>query len=580
MSTAMKINNVTPLASAVSPTLFDSVLNGGAEKQFGDIMNELIVEASNGARDQYFFNVDYYLSKAPEAYEYFTKAMIAQIGKFSMQFNWRTSENIVDMLNGVEKMYLATGGVLERFVCVGIDLSKEGYPTSLVTRDMNTLKELDRKGYLVSRGLDVLEEALKGTKLKKSIEDRKHVVVRLDHDGFKNGHPVFKAVIPRSTLDIGSNKQFFIIPVPFMYAFQRMVFTRFNQSPIKLVKESVIGAVTKHVATSLQVVKGVYENASALESRLTKASRVEVGYDILKQRFFLHDLEASASSLGVASFRPEMLNYIGVAEKGALNTQLHDIDMELLRAIFVTRVNGAKAGQLEELNLLDLSSYATQKDKAEAFIITAEKMGDDALYFHMVRNSGFYGDIHDALEKRARLIPKFIKQLKQVELPPHANNTQKAKILQDALSKGVVKFIVKSKSGSLMERVGTTNPKVLERMIGKDYVKVYESPKERLTRVGALIQNGKLTDRAQLERAGSDYNILDLVDNEKYFDTNREIQVESIVEALQVLKDKASARKVKEGTVTYKNIKPKDEKSLYGNINVENLVAVEVSELE
>jgi hypothetical protein len=136
-------------------------------------------------------------------------------------------------------------------------MESTGYQTALYTRNFDILQELYQQG-LLECDLDKINASLCGTKTEKSVKDVNFVTVRLDVVGQKDGMPTFKAVIPKSNLQIGGGKQYVFIPVPFFHMFDEMLHSTFGHNPFKFTKSSVVGQISYNVAIKEDIVRQAY----------------------------------------------------------------------------------------------------------------------------------------------------------------------------------------------------------------------------------------------------------------------------------------------------------------------------------
>lgn len=560
--------------------LFNVELTGDQVPIYRLVQRELM-NAKSGRTDQFLYNFDYYLAFLPEV-----RASMAERGRrtiltLAQEGNWKGNRN--DLVDELEDNYLALFQALEDYVVVGIDMEKEGYPSALYTRSRATLNWLFNQGCISeSVKMDRVMSALTGNKTALSLKERNFVTVRLDLEEVVSGKPIFKLVVPQSNLDIGMGKRYVIIPAPFMYIFESMVQHFFKEQPFKFVKSTVIGPVT-HVATIYpHILQEAYRGKDE-ELIRSKLNKIKPGYDILKQRFYAYDLEASLTSAGVASFRPEMLDSIVPIPYSEIDTSHHTVNFDLLRGIFKTRINNAKTEQLESLGLLDLSGFANLRDKQQAIIEAGDRESDKALYWLMRNNPDVFGDIEESLKKRERVMPRFLKYFQPVELPEKGED--RVELFNNLLKQGVVKFTAQKKDGGVFERTGTNNPQVLERVYGKDYIAKYESIRNRLYAVLDLLRSGEVKTIADLERIGVEYNFLDRVDHAQYFDA-RILQGDissaenAILSVIEELKARASTRRVNPYAVTYRDLNAEDEKGFFGNFNVNTVISAEFSKIE
>jgi hypothetical protein len=179
------------------------------------------------------------------------------------------------------------------------------------------------------------------------------------------------------------------------------------------------------------------------------------------------------------------------------------------------------------------------------------------------------------------MTPKFLKNMDFVTLPD--KETDRVAMLTDMLGRGVVKFTSTSKAGTLFERTVSNKVQVLERMLGKDYVKNFESIRNKLYHVREMLKKAEVTNRLDLEKVGVEYNLLDHVNPADFFsdaidkgDTSPALL--AVNEAIQALIAKSSNRQIAPNALLYRDVHAADPKDFFGNVNVNNIIAVEFSE--
>lgn len=551
----------------------------GVETQLFEQVQRKLVEAVVGNSGQFFYNIDVYLNEATDARDALVRHARLRIAQIAETHEWGIEPQ--RFLQGVTDDYLAIFGVLENYVSVGVDMNGKGYPTALYTRSLAVINHLINRGQIEGDIDKPLDNILKA-KTERSIRQGDFVTVRLDHVTTKNGLPIFKLSTPRSNLHIGSGKQFVFIPVPFFYLLESMLSKQFATTPFRFMESRSSGTYIAVAGLTHQVVQEVYRT-SPENLVLSKMRKVKPHYDVIQQKYLVYDLEASLHSLGVTSFRPEMLDRIEPISVLQVDTSRHSIDFSLLRGIYKTRVKAANTEQLASLKLLNLDNYATLKDKQESIADLGERKSDKELYYIMKSNPQVFGDIEESLTARERVSPKFMKNLSPVLLP--VSQEERYDVLNDMLNRGVVKFTALKKDGGLFERVATNNPKVLFRILGKDYVKEYESIRNKLYYVRRLLNDGKATSKLHLEKLGVDYNILDYIEQRIYFSDgimhgDASDAIDAINEGLAKLNATSSGRGGNPTDLIYRNLQVTDSRFFYGRVDVNNIVSVDFASAE
>lgn len=521
------------------------------------IFRTAFLNAVKGNSEQFLYNIDVYLRNAPNALAYYTKQ--GTLGILSVQ-----GKNAVKDISKINQMYCAIFGVLQGTVCVGIDTTKEDYPSALYTRSEAVLTSLKNAGRITGikdEQFDKIIIALKDNKTALGFEEGTYMVVRLDVDTNVNGELTFKPVIPRSRLKIGVGKDFVFIPVVLMHEIADY-FMNLKVNAFKFVKTSVTGQ-RKHIATcSPDVVRKVYANAPAnlVESKLTKAP---LGYNEATLRFECYDLEASVYDIGIASFRPEMLDKIAPAKLSSIDKSFHSVNATHLRGIFKTKVKGMRLADFDTFKLFDTSSFPTVDKKAEAIITWSEDIDSRDLLTIMNTYPNIFGDIKKSLATRERNSPHVLKQLQIVNAPYTVSQ------VQNLLNTGVVKITARSKTNKIYERLASSNEEVLKRFLGKDYVVKFESTSKRIN--AAMNELDNMQDnptRSDLENILVKYDLLAVVDSQDFLKTSPK---QVLLDAL----NKAQKRQYPDTTIIYRKLEAKERSDFYGQVDINNIIAIE-----
>ena len=545
------------------------------EEPLNSLVGEVIDDALIKNTREFFHNLDAYLPHVPQVLS--NKAYLGKekLRNYASQGNWKP-KSVEAVTDFVDDMYSAIFHTLEEEIVVGIDMEKEGYPSALFTRNIGWLRQLNLKGQIYD-GDEVLTKAighLIGGKTEKAFMEAKFFAVRLEEVDNEDGKPIFKVAFPKSLMDIGLNKQFVIIPTRFYQIFEERLNRHFWNRPYEFNKQSVIGEV-RGIATHNE--RFLRETYSAFDKELVDAKlrRIKAGYDITKQRFYAYDLTSSIYSLGLASFRPEMLNTLKPINISDIPTRMHGINFYYLRLVFRTRVSNATLPQLSALGLIDVNSFATNEARIEAVLDIGEGMRDKDLYTHMKLNEEFYGDIVEAVKSRERVAPKFLKQLKPIDLP--SNTSERVAVIKKLLSEGLVSFVAVKKDGTIFSRMATNNDTVLSRMLGNDYVEHFESIRVKLYDVQGKIARGEVTSPKGYEELAIRYNITDYITPN--FFKSKEQALEDIANAVLELKEASANRKISESMILYRNPMADNVRNFYGSFNANSLKSLEFAKV-
>lgn len=545
--------------------LFNDKLRGN----LGKLLDSTFRRGLMGESDQFIYNIDVYLKNDPTAMsEYYNaglRALMNVTGKGG-------KPAVKDVKELKDEMFVAIFGMLTYHTFVGIDMTKEGYPAALYTRNISMIEQMYKSGYITpDTDLKKLYEGLYGNKTALGIEDSSFYVIRLDVSTFVKDKVLFKPTVPRSRVKIGVGKDFVFIPIDFMHIAADLLNTAGKQM-FKFTKTSVTGRKT-HIATcNPDIVRKAYADApnNLVESKIKK---VQCGYDDVKLRYVAYDLEASVYGLGIASFRPEMLDELKKANAKQLDTSLHNVNYDHLRGIFKTKVKRMRLADFDQFKFIDLSTYPTVSQKADAVMAMAEEIDTRDLYEIMKAYPNIFGDVSDALKTRERNSPKILKHLQTVD-------NFDIQSVKDMLNNGVVRITAKNKSNQVYERYASNNTQVLARFLGKNYVKEFESSSIRLKALKAEIldktSDGTKLSRDELEALLVEYDVLSLVDSSAFVSKN---PINVLDESIDAVYDKRS-NTINDQMILYHKITATDRSNLYGQVNINNIIAIEYADFD
>lgn len=533
------------------------LFNDPVVDELSKVANGAFLNAVKGRSEQFLYNIDVYLRNAPKASDLY-------INRGAQLVTQVESKKAIKDITSFDKMYLAIFGMLGEHVFVGIDMTKEGYPSALYTRSEKWLRFLFSKGRLSgidAAGFEKIVKSLKDNKTALGFEDNTFMVVRLDVVSTVNGVVYYKPVIPRSRVSIGVGKDFVFIPITFMHAISGY-FMSLKSPAFKFTKTSVVGQRIHTATCKPKVVTEVYKSApqNLVGSKLLKT---RVGYNEATLRFECYDLESSVYSIGSASFRPEMLDKVKEVKLGDIDTSFHMVNINHLKGIFKTRVNHMKVADFANFKFFDTSSFPTVDKKAEALINWSEDVDGRDLITIMKTYPTIFGDINKSLASRERNSPHVLKQLQIVQGHYTVDS------IKELLKTGVVRITALSKNNKAYERLCSNSPKVLSRMLGKDYVAKFESSSHRLDGAIAELDAMESPTKDDLQKLLVKYDLLSLVDSQEFMKLNPK----SVLMNAKANID--SGRKYSPDYIVYRKLEAKDRNDFYGQVSINNIISVE-----
>lgn len=557
---SMYVNDVAGILNKISTKL-------------SDIVYYNVMLGIQGQSNKFTHSVEKYIKADGNLMSHYVEQGAREMEEIATTYGWLPKkEGIEKVLEGVSNEYLGVFSILNEIPVVGVNLEKEDYPVALYTRSFDVLEKLNSAGYLANYDdsiLNYLYGKTFATKLKKGEQS----LVRLDLVESVDGKVLLKLTKARETYRVGEN--FYMLPL-FGHNMIANELSKTMGNAIA-VEYGVDETTLSRKITTIDptVVQAVYEKS---DDKREVAKRAKVAgatqYDILSMTMQMVDIESSTEALGIIRVRPEMLHSIKVVGLDQVDTSRHNVDFTLLRGIYNTRIKGAKLEAIDNLALIDVSSYATLQDKKKAYLDHGASLRNTLIYTVIKQNEDFFGNLEEGLEARRRVTSRFLKGFESVELT--GDKDAKVAQLRSLMDKGVVKFSAQRKDYTIYNRRVSNNREVLSRMLGEDYVKYFESAKNRLYEAGKQIQANNL-DKKGLQELVFEYDLFDLVDVNA-FTSSRSEAGKQIYEAIGTIDEKKKAPK--EGYVTFRSIDASSSENFYGSIDVDKIMEVEFKAYE
>ena len=545
------------------------LLIGNIPNDLSEVISFNIDRAIKGESSQFIYGLDAYLKACVASKDHYLKRGKDAILKI-VEENPKSKIDI-NMFNELSDTYFIFNGALEEGVLIGFDMEKEGCPRALYTRNFKVIRELANMGCISNADkIAKAEQSVKGAKTLnglKNIEEALIGVARLDFEGIVNGKKMYKVVVPQQALRVGLNNPILMTPLKAMYILASKLDYLFSSNIVRFTETTGVGVKQGVVSANGGIVRRVYGSNDVSK----KLSLIESGYNYNLLRYFTYDLESSVHSKGYATFRPEMLDRLELLNEKDIDKSKHNIDYRLLRSIFDEKVKNLSLDDMYGIRFYDLSAFATVDDKCDALLSYANELDGSELYTLMKQNYNIFGDLSYELAVAEAKVPKVVKDLKIVSNPT-------VEQFKDMVEKGLVKVTTLTKKGKVMEVTATNNRKILMQMLGRDYIREFESPRYKYKEFKKVVENTRFKDRGQIEELALKYGIdLGVVVNN--VDTNFNGDVTNLVKGidshLEALTTKTKNRSLSPTMVAVRNVYAKESKDLYVTIDVSQIKQIE-----
>lgn len=503
----------------------------------------------------------------------------------------RSFEDIKKQFPGLTVNFFVDWMLLSGGVASIVDL--ETMKPALYTRNVEVLKSLVESGHTTFESVSdpkyiKLLENLYKTKTLNGLKENTLFAVRIDVKAFGKNY-LLDLKAPRSRLDL---KNIACIPVEVLYAVSDTLVLEASGSILKVRKVSGSEVIT-HVVTSNEDVlrreyKGVQTTNSDIEDRISLLDKA--GYDVLRGRLLLFDLESSVESLGEFTVMPHMLDWVKQTSSEGINRSLHGLQSDIVEASFESYVKGFKSEQFDAIRFFDLSSYNTVEDKREALLGYAGNIGFEELYNIMLRNRILFPDVNKKMQNMQHAKLRVFKNFVVVQ---PAGKEFTSDEVRTALKAGSVKMVIRSKTGGYKyRRIASLNSDVLEKVYGGvDVCMKMESPVQRIKYVRTLIsfalKNESPLTPSKLESLISEYDvggfIYETVGSLSDTDYSDRIASAKVFEALnKAYNDQITVIKSRDNAdskfmVTYRNLQARNKDTYIQSADVRLIEALYVS---
>lgn len=605
MSTEIKPNN------RIQEKLFNHPLSG-VYAPFKDLVHKQLILAFTHKSDDFLLSPYEYLTTPygdnqdeegnpkPSLQQQDTLKLLEKRGLDFLENNmflnqWGKVNQIYQVLTDE---YCIINALLEDMVCVCVDLESPIYKATLHTRNIDLLEAM-QKNNLLEIDLQTAIGHLLTNKTNTATSQGLHTTVRLDlknNQRIQGNPPTFTGIVPQSNMEIGVGCRYAIIPVPFYHLFSDFIQAHYYDTPFRITQSTPSSNPTKSFIASIspQVVKQVYKEQPNQEV-LNHINRFQPYYDPCTQRFYVYDVEAPINEIGVQTFRPEMLISIEqITKMSQIDKSKHNLDYQLIPNIFRTKVKQATNETFQHLNFMDLSSFATVKDKQEALIRFASTEKPKTLYSLMKTNSKFFGNIDTIINSRYKHTPKYLKNYQLLDLPP-ITSTQDIYTRRDYIRKllatGVLHITSLRKDGSPYQVIATNNHKVLSspQALNKNYIEKYENPRRKVNYVKHLIQQGQITTLDDLKEWTVRLDLYQYVDQQELLapltpQYNNEAFQRSINAlnngSYNLQEEYVLTRKHNPSNIIYRNPYATSKTNFFGTISVDAITTLEYAPYE
>lgn len=555
----------------------------------------------NQGQGQLVHSIESYLPLCPDALQYYTLAGCAylkQVNQIADQAKKQTialnelldaiaANPMAPNIGGLHTTVVAIYGMLSEMAIIGVDITKDmaATPTEegrskqasvhVYVGSISILRRMQRDRFFVTE-IDADEEKAFARKILKALESNLIYGMRLDIDHIYEGRPIYKPTKPRGGMALaGQPDSFKLFPIPVMYPIADLFKEVLGNNLFRFVENrGGDGTATRVCTFSAEEVGKVYygQPDNLIQSAIKRA---KPGYSVIYNTFRAYNVQGSLHDRGYSAFRLDRLISISPVQPAEIDKALHMVNPEFLRGIFITKVNAFKTTDFDDLKdpTFNPASYPNNQDRAAALISHMYRMDTDVLFMYIKARPALFGDLKKHLDTRERISSKMLKKLEFVDLP--VDEMHKEALIKDLLSKGLVKLTTRStKSETEKVVLASNNKDVLQRLVGKGYVKKYGSDGVRLRAFRAQLQALPSPSKAEIEALAGEWRVLDRLSGVDF--GNLDTVIDTLNTVLVEMKDIPEAT----GLIPYKNCTPQNSADFYKSVYAANIMQCEFAPFE
>lgn len=494
----------------------------------------------------------------------FIKCLAKQaVQRCNCDANWNITDEKVNSLEDLRTNPLCTFEFLNRAVGVLVKRTENADGTvnrklTLCTRSIEILNNLYQYKMLVlGKGQSIIDthNKLWGAKNNSDalVKDGKAFVVQLtcnrvvsNADGSRR--PIFEMKFTQGRVGMALNTETnektgvktttYFYPLSMMYAEEKYLKKKLNDSVYRVVKETDFGDKERLITSNKAALATMYKNAGVTDelanAKITKlwgnmgdfdnrpvTYAGIVGFDIVNMHYYFPDVEASVYEPTVFGIRPGAVKYLTKVATNTVNTSMYMINPYIINQIFNTRVNRAVLSDYDCLpEELCLGALKYRNQKRDQLLAYGAGLNDKELYMFVSnpQHAKFFGDIPRQIAHRTRVMARYLKYLKPIDVASYGSLDKMREDVNKMLNDGVLRMTILSNKHEVMEVMATNNREILERTYGKNNIENYESLRSRLKmaaveikelgdtkKIPEILDNYGLTERCEelMEKAGS-----------------------------------------------------------------------------
>lgn len=337
-------------------------------------------------------------------------------------------------------------------------------------------------------------------RIRKGLAEMTHSVVKIVPNKLSSGTMTYSMTLPNQPVDLMSGDIKFI-PASLMYYFcegltERLVHTQMAGITCG---NGLIPDYEAKVTVVPEILNKAYSGCSNPDIVAERAMK-PVGYSLSRCTYVAYNLEASLlSGTGYAKINPFDIKAIRPIQPAEINADLHELSPDAVLQYFLqhTDFNDNAVCQSLTSEIPEVMYYNTALNDIRT---ACTRVHISHIFAYMSAHKDKY--------------PRYLSEIKKgsVQVDSHTvqltgTNSDKVAQIRELMKENLILVKYASSDGTISEIKTTSNPAILAKCLGKDYMLKFESAKDKINALADLLIKKRVTSKQTISDLINKYKI-------------------------------------------------------------------------
>ncbi len=337
-------------------------------------------------------------------------------------------------------------------------------------------------------------------RIRKGLAEMKHSVVKIVPNKLVSGTMTYSMTLPNQPVDLMSGDIKFI-PAVLMYHFCEGLTERLTHVQMAGITcgNGLVPDYEAKVTVIPEILNKAYAGCSNPDIVADRAIK-PVGYSLSRCTYVAHNLEASIlSGTGYAKINPFDIKAIRPIQPSEINRDLHEISPDAVLQYFLQHTDFS--------NNTVCQSLISEIPEVSYYNQTLNDIRDACTRVHISRIFAYMAAHKDKYPRYLSEIKKGSVQVNSHTVRLTGTNSDKIAQIRELMKENLILIKYASSDGTISEIKTTSNPVILAKCLGKDYVLKFESAKDKINALAELIIKKRITSKQTISDLINKYKI-------------------------------------------------------------------------